>query len=491
MATYGVTDDGFILKPLEVIKDEVEQSLRTAFGNEINTLPTEALGQFVGIFSEREAQIWEGLESVYDSFYPDTSTSTSLDNVVTITGIERLEATYSKVFGTAYGTEGTVITEGSIVSVDGDADSKFEMVQDYTIGAGTDEVQTITFSAVPDDGLCTLVFDGDETVDIEYTATATDVENALNGLSSLSTVTVTGDFSTGFVITFTGTDGQKDQELLLSNSNTLTSSSIDVTITITQTTPGVLPNVACELRAVNAGAVAANAGSLTVIETVISGWDSFTNEEDAEVGKEIETDAELRLRREKTLAFPGACTVEAIRSKLLDIDEVEAAIVYDNFTEEYDSDGRSPKSLECVVLGGENQDIFDTIWSTKPASIRLIGDVVGTITDSQGFVREIKFSRPTEVTVYLEIDLVTNDNFPSDGEDTIVEKIIAYAKENFSIGDTVITTMLYCPIHEVEGIEDVTLRIGITASPTTDDNIEIEADEISEFDSGRITITIL
>lgn len=489
--SFGVTDEGFVIKRLTDIKEEIENSLRSALGNSINLLPTELLGQMVGIFSEREALIWELAHDVYNSQYPDTANGSSLDNVMALTAVERLEATKSTVSGTAYGTEGTVIAEGAIVSVDGDPDAQFEMDNEYTIGAGTDEIQTITFSAVPDAGSFTLIFDGDETTDIDFSDADSDVQSALNALTSLSSVVVTGNFTDGFTITFTGTDGEQDQELFVEGSNSLENTGSPVDITITETTPGVLPNVTCELSAVAAGSVQASAGTLTVIETVIAGWDTFENEEDADVGKDEETDAESRVRREETLAAAGTTTIPAIRASLLEIDEVEAAVVYENNTAIEDEDGRPPKSIECVVLGGEDDDIFDTIWDSKPGGIELFGSVEGTITDSQGFLQTIKFNRPTEIDIYLEIDIETDGEFPVDGEDAIVQEILDYTSGEFGIGQDVITTRLYCPINEVDGITDITIRIGTSASPLANDNITIEADEISSWDSGRITVTVV
>ena len=81
MTTYGITADGFVIKRMADIKSEMEASLRSAFGNQINLLPTELLGQIVGIMSEREAIVWELAEQIYNSQYPDTASGIQLDNV--------------------------------------------------------------------------------------------------------------------------------------------------------------------------------------------------------------------------------------------------------------------------------------------------------------------------------------------------------------------------------------------------------------------------
>lgn len=489
--TFGLTVDGFSLKRLEDIKAELEVSLRTTFGNGINLLPTELLGQIVGIVSEREALLWELGQAVYNSQYPDSANGVSLDNVVAITAIKRLEATKGTGQGIAYGTLGTVIPAGSIISVSGNPSARFVTLTDNTIAAGTDEIQLIQFSSVPDAGNWTLVFNGVETGTLVFNDNAAAVETALNALSNLSGVTVTGDYTAGFTITFSGSDGQQDQALLQSGTNTLTTSSIQVNLNFTETTQGVLPNVTCDVEAETAGEIPAYAGTLTVIETTISGWDSFNNPLDITTGKNVETDAELRLRRNKTLATAGAATVDAIRSRILEIDEVTDARVFENDTDVTDIYNRPPHSFEAVVQDGDDQEIADTIWDVKGAGIATYGDTTMQVTDTMGFVHDVSFSRPTPIPIYVIVNVVTDPAlFPLNGDQAIKDAIVNYADENFGIGDDVITVELFCPIVDVEGILDIDILIGIVDPPVSDANVAIADDEIAFFDTSQITVNV-
>ncbi len=462
---FGVTTDGFVIKILEDIKSEIETSLRVFFGAGINLEPESVFGNEVGISSEREALVWQLMQAVYNSNYPDTAQGVSLDWVVGITGIERLAATKSTDVGNAKGTLATVIPAGKVVSVSGNSDARFETDAAATIGAGTDEIQTITFSAVPDAGQFTMIFDGEETGAVLFSEAAIDVQNALNALTGLSAVTVAGSFAAGFVVTFAGADGSQPQPPITEgNTNTLTLLAAGVTITVTETTPGLYPNININVTAETAGATAAPAGSLTVIETPVTGWDSFTNALDAEVGKEIETDAELRIRRLQTLAAPGSGTVDGIRAEILEITAVTAALVYENDTIVVDGAGRPPKSIEAVVLDGANADIADAIWDSKSAGIETHGGVTVVVTDSQGFDHDVKFSRPTPITVWLEIDIVVDSTFPAGGLTAIETEVIDFAEDQttgFSIGNDVIVTELYEAVHNVTGVLDIDFRIGV------------------------------
>lgn len=109
-----------------------------------------------------------------------------------------------------------------------------------TLIAAVNEIQRIAFSAVPTAGNWSLDFDGQVTASLAFNANAAAVQTALNDLSNLSGVSVSGDYTAGFNVTFAGADGAKDQSMLVVASNTLTSPGA-VTITITETTKGVSP----------------------------------------------------------------------------------------------------------------------------------------------------------------------------------------------------------------------------------------------------------
>lgn len=488
----SLTPQGYLLKKLEDTKIEIENDLKTALGPGINLIPDQLLGQIVGIISERETLLNELGEDLYYSQYPTTANGISLDNVVAITGIKRLPGIPSTVTAVASGVQGTIIPAGSQVSVFGNPDALFETLVDHDIGPGTDEVQDITFDAVPDSGAFTLVFDGEETASLPFGAVAADVETALNNLTNLQDVTVTGDFTIGFTVTFTLQDGQAPQPLLAEGDNTLLDGVNPVVITFTETTPGVFPNVSMPMVATENGPTQALSGTLTVIETPIAGWDSVTNPLDAVLGRNIETDAELRLRRLLSLANPGTATLEAIRARLLQVIDVKAVAVYENITMIVDGAGRPPKSFEAIVLGGADQEIADLIWLVKPAGIESFGDEVVVVVDSQGFIHNIKFTRPVEKLISLEIDITPDIDFPVNGDQEVIANLLEYAQNNLSIGDDVIRAQLYCPITDVPGVVDVAIRMSFfPALPLDVPFLPIGEDEIAIFNSANILVTII
>ena len=91
----------------------------------------------------------------------------------------------------------------------------------------------ISFSAIPDSGTFTLFWGLEETAPIDFDATAEDVRVALSAIPGLEDITVTGDFESGFTVTFFGV--QPVAALLVTGGNTLENGANPITITIAET----------------------------------------------------------------------------------------------------------------------------------------------------------------------------------------------------------------------------------------------------------------
>jgi len=256
-----------------------------------------------------------------------------------------------------------------------------------------------------------------------------------------------------------------------------------------------------QMQAVETGAVLALAGTLTSIETPVSGWDEVTNPDDGETGRPVESDAELRQRQQESLAVAGTGTVEAIRSRLLQqVDDVTAVTIIENRSDTTDSDGRPPHSFETVVSGGVDQDVADLIWEVKPAGIETHGDITETIEDSQGESQPIRFSRPVPQYIWVNLTITPNGvgTFPDNAEEAATAAIVEYG-ETLGVGDNVIYQALFGPLYsEIPGIESLSVEIAVSDEAEEEpdsgefaaENITIGANEIPLFLADRITVTI-
>src|SRR6187402_79981 len=100
---------------LPEIRQQIIDSLQTRTGMTFETRPDSVLGQFINIFAEREATVWELAEAVYHAMYPISATGVNLDHAVSFAGVRRLFAQRSTVWAALYGVETTIIPAGSIV----------------------------------------------------------------------------------------------------------------------------------------------------------------------------------------------------------------------------------------------------------------------------------------------------------------------------------------------------------------------------------------
>ncbi len=239
------------------------------------------------------------------------------------------------------------------------------------------------------------------------------------------------------------------------------------------------------------GAVLAPAGTLTKIDTPIYGWQTATNVLDATPGRDEETDEKLRLRRRASTSTPGQAVVDSLYGALSNLSAVLQARVYENDQDTVQPvTSLPPHSVYCVVEGGADADILDTIWLKKTAGTTTYGTTSGTVNDSMGNPHTLKFSRPTSVNVYVTVNLHTRPGWPTDGAQRIKDALTAWAVANQSIGEEVIQSRLFDPINSIPGHSIDSLYIGTAAGPTGTANIAVPFDGLSRFDSSRIVVNV-
>jgi len=249
-------------------------------------------------------------------------------------------------------------------------------------------------------------------------------------------------------------------------------------------------SVTVEMQAVDTGTIEAAAGTLTVIETPIFGWTSITNSLDALVGRDEEKDAELRIRRELSTQALGQNLVDSLFGQLLNIDNVEDAVVISNGTDA-PVGGIPAHQFLSSIIGGDNDEIAQVIWNNTPQGILSYGATTIVVTDDQGFSQDVKFTRPGDVNIYFKIDITVDTNeFPGTGAADIKAAVVAYGLANFKISDDVIRTEFHTPINATPGILTVDLFIGLTPSPAGTANLTIDNDEISRYDVSRIEVNV-
>ena len=107
---YGITETGFVRPSFEEIRANKIQEYQNAFGADIDITESSVYGQFINNQSLKEAFFWELMESIYNSFNPDSAFGTSLDAIGQFVVVGRLGATKTKLEAEIiYGPVGTNI----------------------------------------------------------------------------------------------------------------------------------------------------------------------------------------------------------------------------------------------------------------------------------------------------------------------------------------------------------------------------------------------
>lgn len=255
------------------------------------------------------------------------------------------------------------------------------------------------------------------------------------------------------------------------------------------------------------GPVTAPAGSLTRIVTPVPGLASVTNPLDAQVGRDVETDTELRIRQSRSTMAPAASPVESVYANLANVAGVTYARVRQNNTLVTDSNGIPGKCVAAVVVGGEDLDIAMVLLERTGIVAEWFGSSSLTLFDVQGEPYVVKWTRPTQLPIYIALTIqVTNQNiFPVTGLQQIKDAIIAYAQggapalgvddgfseTGFVPGGTVLWSRLFTPINFVPGHRVVSLFIGTAPGPTLENDIPVPWDEVSQFLDANIDITVV
>ncbi|MGG6006390.1 baseplate J/gp47 family protein [Salmonella enterica] len=246
----------------------------------------------------------------------------------------------------------------------------------------------------------------------------------------------------------------------------------------------------------NSGAVAALAGTITIINTPTRGWTSVTNPAAAAVGAPAETDAELRIRQGQSVAIPSITPFEGVDGAIANIAGVTRHKLYENDTGKTDGNGLPPHSISAIVDGGDVAEIAQTIRGNKGQGVRTWGKTSVTVPDKYGNPHIISFSRPTDVPVYGKITLTVFAGYTSQIGVQIQQAVADYINR-LMIGDQVLLSRIYSPANlgVVSGgnaryYDIQELLIGKSPEAVAAANINIAYDESASCNPENIIITV-
>lgn len=159
-------------------------------------------------------------------------------------------------------------------------------------------------------------------------------------------------------------------------------------------------------RASAIGSVSVGINTITTPVTIVAGVTSINNSESAtSVGQDEETDVQLRVRRQRSVANISVGYLNGLRGSLLALNGVTGAEVYENVGDSVDANGIPGHGIWAVVDGGANSDIANTIYLKKSDGCNMKGSIVVNETSPSGVIVPIMFDRTSSENLYLKFTI--------------------------------------------------------------------------------------
>lgn len=248
-------------------------------------------------------------------------------------------------------------------------------------------------------------------------------------------------------------------------------------------------------RAKDLGAVNVTVGTITNPVTIVLGVTAINNPSAAlEIGENQETDPQLKVRRQNSVANNSIGFLDGLRGSLLGVSGVSEAKVYLNNTNSVDADGIPAHGIWAIVEGGANSDIGSILYAKSAYGPDLKGDVEVAINTASGGVFTAKFDRPSAENLYIRFDIqrtITGYSFDMTGIKSYMSSNITYGIGQFAHTATITADALSAINSLGGGGVPVNVEISKNGTDWYDYLETTTKDNQFTVDATRITITVL
>lgn len=454
MPEYGITETGLRIKRFDTILSEINAFQTEGFGVQVGANTRSFLNTLNTSVADKIAELWELGADIYHNLSPMSAEGAALDNAVQFGGNSREKArsTYYPIHCEC--TEGITLDEETLIESDTNPAIKFLSAEERTISRSSFNKAKVKVVSTQPGEAYTVALNGTL---YSYTCKAQDGPEAiLGGLRDLILADEAEAFtasvdSENVLLIIEAADVESENSMLLTDN--LTTESVTAIISFASEEPGEvsLPN-----------------GAITKIVTAPTGFLSCTNLCGYVAGRLLETDVELRQSYVDKIFSRSSRMTDSIRSAILaNCAGVTAVQVYENRTNETDSEGRPPHSVEAVVDGGSNSDIAEQILATVSAGITTYGSVSVDVPGEDDDMIEVCFNRPTYIYCWFKVTLtISKASLVPANYAELVETAIVDAMSQVENGEDVVPQQQFLPAiyEQVPGISYIDVSIYTTTS---------------------------
>jgi uncharacterized phage protein gp47/JayE len=219
------------------------------------------------------------------------------------------------------------------------------------------------------------------------------------------------------------------------------------------------------------GYILAHAETEAEIMNPESGWTKTVFTKTTYIGQLDETDDELRKRRISELKANGVSTVDALKSRLLEIPNVEGVYVQEE-----------NQAFRIFIKGGDEEKIAQTIWKCRPVGVKTTfvkGDILVPIDSPHVFIRDnesasdkdkpaVSFSRPQNLELVLSAEIKIKSKLSKEEDQAkkneeiakvkkdLADSLTLFAAKYFKMGAEVYNARFYATILNHPQVLDVT-----------------------------------
>lgn len=206
------------------------------------------------------------------------------------------------------------------------------------------------------------------------------------------------------------------------------------------------------------------------IVTTIAGWDTINNPTAGVVGRDEETDAELRNRMVESYAVNATGYVEAIEANLAALEGVLDVRVLENPTNAAITQfgvSINPHSILVAIVGGEDEQIAQTIYQRKDAGCGTTGSYQVSFTDSRFYNATYVYNivRPQNKALMVKIEFFATSMNPTE-KNNVIQAVIndvlgQGANDRVSLASTVYASRFYAAIQSATSVPIASIQVAL------------------------------
>jgi Baseplate J-like protein len=233
------------------------------------------------------------------------------------------------------------------------------------------------------------------------------------------------------------------------------------------------------------GAIAAEPGTINIINTPQVGWTGVTNGAAATPGAAVESDSELRARQSISVALPSTTPLAStIAAVLASVGVIRVAPGFptpggpgssiENPTGATDSWGNPPHSISIVAECTNTLTVATAIYNKKTIGCFTNGTTTVPVVDPvTGVTEDISFFLPTKLPIFILLTVAGYGNTPTSATLSSVQTALVTYLNELAIGETVSIGALFAEAMAVNatlvtpsfGVQSV--RVGTATASTT------------------------